>query len=441
MTLKQRIRLAAFAMGLSRPSGLKDSDVARQVYMLTYGQPVWTPADYTQLSKQGYELNVTVYACVNEISRAFAGIEWRLFQKPTSAKGRTVEIPFHPLLDLLQRPNPWQGRFELFETFAGYYTLMGNAYMNIISDNGKGGGTPRELWTMRPDRIKVIPDAKNLISGYRYTAGSSVQDIPFERVYHMKSFHPTDDWYGLSPIQVASRVVDADNDSLKWNKMLLQNGASPSGALAYEPGTGFSPNLTDEQFTTLKKRIDEQYSGAENAGRPLLLEGGLKWYAMGLNPKEMDWINGRKMTSVEICRAFNVPPEMIGDAVTKTYSNYQEARLAFYEENVLPTTDRCRDGLNNALTPRFGDRLHLDYNPDDVEALQEKRQAKWDQAGKADWLTINEKRLLTGYGEIDGGDTILIPAAMIPLGATSSQQQGAASGTGNGSAAGEGGPP
>jgi len=217
----------------------------------------------------------------------------------------------------------------------------------------------------------------------------------------------------MSPIEAAARSVDQNNESRAWNVALLQNSARPPGALVAEQ------ELQEEQFNRLKEQIKEQYSGAKNAGRPLLLEGGLDWKEMGLSPADMHWLEGLKLSAREIAIAFGVPPELIGDTANKTYSNYKEARQAFYTETVLPLMDWIRNELNNWLVPKFGDdRIYIDYDRDEIEALQEDRAAVWEKAMEAvkiGVLTPNEARLLLGYEEVPGADTLMVPGNMMPL--------------------------
>ena len=78
---------------------------------------------------------------------------------------------------------------------------------------------------------------------------------------------------------------------------MLKNGARPSGAMVYEPKDGTAPVLTDEQFARIKTEISEQYSGARNAGRPLILDGNLRWQEISLSPRDMDWLSARDATS------------------------------------------------------------------------------------------------------------------------------------------------
>ncbi|MBI5192771.1 MAG: phage portal protein [Nitrospirae bacterium] len=382
----------------------KQSAVTRAIVLLWDGNPVWTPRNFGDLAKEGFEANVTVYACVMEIARSAAGIPWLLYRKGRGK--RQIEIEEHPLLTLLRRPNPWQGQSAFFEAATAFLMLSGNSYIERV---GPQRGLPRELYTLRPDRVKVLPDIKNMIAGYRYEVGGQKQDFERETVLHMKLFSALDDWYGLSPIAVAGRTVDSDNEALKWNYALLKNSARPPGGLST------AGNLTSDQFDKLKRQIEEKFVGPDNAGRPLLLEAGLDWKSFAISPADMDWLEGRKMSRIEICNVFQVPPELIGIQDQKTYSNYQEARKAFYTETVLPLMDRLRDDLNNWLVPVFGDNMTLEYDKDEIEALQEDRGKVWTRVQNANWLTVNEKRAATGYEEVDGGDVVLVPATLVPL--------------------------
>ncbi len=323
----------------------KQSQTFRAIISITLGQPQWTPKNYASFAKEGYQSNVYVYACVRQIVMAVAGIPWIVYRK-----GRRVieELDDHPLAKLLRRPNPWQGGSRFFENLAAFLMLSGNSYIEAV---GPERGSPRELYVLRPDRMKVVPgNAQQPISGYQYTAGGTTVTFPPDEILHLKMFNPLDDWYGMSPIEAAARSIDQNNESRAWNVALLQNSARPPGALVTEN------ELSEEQYKRLKKEIQEKYAGSKNAGRPLLLEGGLDWKEMGLSPADMHWLEGLKLSAREIAIAFGVPPELIGDTANKTYSNYKEARQAFYTETVLPLMDWIRDELNNWLIPKFGEK-------------------------------------------------------------------------------------
>ena len=189
--------------------------------------------------------------------------------------------------------------------------------------------------------------------------------------------------------------MDAHNEGSRWNLALIQNGGTPSGVLYQEDG---DTPLTDSQFENLKTQVDQQYTGAVNAGRPLLLEGGLKWQSMGLSPKDMDWGDGKNMSAREIALAFGVPPQMLGIPDSQTYSNFTEARQSVWEDTIIPLARDLVCELNGWLVPVFGDGLVLQLDMDDLPALEAKRHKKFERLVGADFLTEDEKRAALGYG-------------------------------------------
>lgn len=391
-----------------RGLGVKESPAQRGLYLMTGGRPQFTPAKFDQLAKKGFEQNVTVFACVSQIASSAAGVPWKVYRR-NRKDGSASWVPDHPLQKLMDRPNPTQGQGQLIEAMTAFTVLAGNSYLKRVGPDNPNR-PPIELWGMRPDRVQVVPGRDQLVAAYRYKVGQVQQDFDAALVFHQKTFSATSDWYGLAPLTVAARAVDADNAAQAWNVALLQNSARPSGFLVAKG------NLEDTQFDRLKAQIDEQFQGTKNAGRPGLLEGDMSWIQVAMNARDMDWLSGRKLSRQEICQAFQVPPELVGDKEHATYSNYQEARRSFYEETILPYLDRLRDGLNRWLTPLYGDDLFLDYDRDQIEALSEDRDKLWTRIGGAKFLTINEQRAMVKLEPIDGGDVILVPMAQLPLG-------------------------
>jgi HK97 family phage portal protein len=387
---------------------LKKSKTHSAILASMLGGPVWSTVNYQGYAKEGYEANTYVYACIRQIALAASGIPWYVYRK--ARNGELEELEGHELSVLFTRPNPLQGWGSFLENVTSYLQLSGNAYIEAV---GPKKGKPKELYTLRPDRMQVIPGNKiGMISGYVYEVnGKRVAFDPSE-ILHLKLFNPTNEWYGMPPIKAAARSVDHNNEGRSWNVALLQNRAMPSGALSTKD------DLTEEQFSRLKKQVETQYSGAQNAGRPLVLEGGLSWQSMALSPTDMDWLQGLKLSSREICSVFGVPPELIGDHENATYSNYQEARKAFYQETVLPTMDWIRDEFNNWLIPKFDENIIVDYDTENVEALAEDRDAVWTRvtnAVKTGVLTPNEARRELGYDDIQGGDILFMPGSMVPV--------------------------
>jgi HK97 family phage portal protein len=224
-------------------------------------------------------------------------------------------------------------------------------------------------------------------------------------VLHGTLFHPLDDYYGLSPLEPALNAIDVHNEGAAWTKSLLDNAARPSGALIYKGPDG-APNLTDEQFGRLKRELEDGYQGALNAGRPMVLEGGLEWQSMSHSPADLDFANTRDVAAREIALAFGVPPMLLGIPGDNTYSNYAQANLSLWRQTVLPLVARTAASLTQWLSPRFGDSLRIGYDLDAVPALAAEREATWEKLTAASFLTINEKRAAAGYGPVEGADVL-----------------------------------
>lgn len=377
-------------------AGAKESSVAG-VTLLSYtpGQPAAkTDGKFTSNAKEGFAGNPYVYAAVTNIARAAAGIPWKLVGNGGTDNESTFDA--HPLLDLLKRPNPSQGRMRFIEELFVHLLLDGNAYVERVGPNDRTA-PPLELYNLRPDRMAVIPGAKQgMVSAYRFTVGSNKRDLPPELVRHLKLLNPTDDFYGMSPAKPGAVTIDQNNESRKWNWSLLQNGARLSGAFRTEE------SLTDDQFERIKKETEANHVGASRVGKFMLLEGGLQWQEMSLSPKDMDWAEGQRLSAREVSIVFSVPSELLGDNSNKTYSNYAEARRAFYQDTVLPLLDYVRDEMNAWLVPLYGQNLYLDYNSDEIEALQEDRDKLFARAKDAyagGMMTRNEARALIGLPE------------------------------------------
>jgi HK97 family phage portal protein len=369
------------------------------------GRPVSTDANYESFSRFGFSKNVVVYTAISKIATSCSGINWVLYSK--KGRGRKQEIEEHPLLTLWDKPNPLQGTAAFIESVVAFNRIAGNSY--IEANKGLNlSGPPLELWPVRPDKMKVIPGANGYPKQYVFSnAGQEkrwdVDPITLtSQIMHWKTFNPLSDWYGLSPLEASMLSLDQNNAGQRWNLALLQNSATPSGVLQMKVSDA-NPRgeLTNEQYERLRKEFETNYKGAKNAGNPMIIEGGLSWQAISLGPKDMDFINNKTTTATDLALALGVPPELMGFG-QKTFNNYREARLAFYEETILPMMDSLRDQLNMWLTPAFGEGLWLDYDKDDIEALTWKREQKYSTLQSTEFLTLNEKREAAGFEEQQG---------------------------------------
>ncbi|MBO9709159.1 MAG: phage portal protein [Caulobacter sp.] len=370
-----------------RAPEIKDSRAARMVALTVAGRPRWTPRDYGALAAEGFGKNPVAYRCVRMIAEAAAAVPLAVHHQ-----GRRADD--HPLAGLLAAPNREQGGRDLMEAFFGHLQVAGNAYLEAA-----GEGAPVELYALRPDRMSVVPGPRGWPMAYDYQAAGRTARIGREAdgwlpVLHLKLFHPTDDHYGFSPLEAAAFAIDVHNASGAWNKALLDNSARPSGALVYANREA-GDRLSGEQFERLKAELADAHAGAANAGRPLLLEGGLDWRPMSLTPADMDFVGGKHVAAREIALAFGVPPQLLGIPGDATYANYREANAAFWRQTAVPLAERAARALTAWLGPKFPG-AHVACDLDAVPALSVERDALWARLEAASFLTDAERRRLAG---------------------------------------------
>lgn len=286
---------------------------------------------------------------------------------------------------------------SLIETLAANLLLHGNAYVQILKD---ASGTPVELFALRPDRVQVVLDGNGWPLAYDYSVGGGTTRIAVEDeggwpgVIGLRTMHPLHDHQGAGALEAAWQAVLIHNAATHWNRSLLENAARPSGALIHETGDGAT--LATEQFERLRRELDVAFSGAAHAGRPMLLDGGLKWQSMALTPADMDFATLKSSAARDIALAFGVPPMLLGLPGDNTYANYREASRALWRLTLLPLAEKIFAALREGLAPWFpGVTLGIDL--DLVPALSEDRERLWSQVSGADFLTRAEKREMLGF--------------------------------------------
>ncbi len=256
------------------------------------------------------------------------------------------------------------------------------------------------MYSFRPDLVEIKTDQDGFVQGYNYRAKTK-KYFPKDEVCHIKTPHPSDDYYGLSYFLPATKIADILALTETWNLKLLQNDMRPPGVLQYE---GTMPKAKADE---LRHSFEEALSGASNAGRSVILEGGLKWQSAGMSPREADWLSLIKVYLRQVAAIFDIPSELLGDSENKTYSNMKEARKAFYLETVLPFCDYIVDEFNRSVLPKWIKNAWLEIDRNNIELIQDDLSEKARLVGGLGFLTINEKRAFMGYPPVPGGDVII----------------------------------
>jgi HK97 family phage portal protein len=294
----------------------------------------------------------------------------------------------HPALRLLPP--------ALLEALATHLLLHGNAFVETGLDLG---GLPAELWVLRPERMRLETDGNGWPLAWLYQVGGRVQrhaaqgDAQAPGILHLKAFDPLDDHLGAGAAEAASEAIALLQAAGRWNRSLVANAARPSGALVLDPDDG---PLSAEQFGRLRDEIEAGFQGAQNAGRPMLLEGGLKWQPLALTPAEMDFQRAREAAARDVALAFGVPPMLLGLPGDSTHANYAEANVALWRLTILPLLTRILDGVSRHLL-QWWPGLRLDADLDLVPALWADRERLWRHVGAATFLSDDEKREMLGW--------------------------------------------
>ncbi len=366
-----------------------------------------TAKDYT---REGYEANVIVYRCIELIAEGVGAIPLRVF------KG-DKEAPDHPLQKLLDKPNTRQSYSNFAEEFTAYKLITGTSFAEAIL----AGSIPMELNVWQPYEFKVVKPRtlSPLALGWVYEYGQLKRTWDVDQLTGQsdlnvwKTFNPFDSFFGMSPIRAAAFSVDQHNAGGEWNLRMLQNDMSPSGVLSSES------SLTEAQFKRMKDDIESAYSGHQNAKKPLLLENGMTWQQMAMSAKEMDFIKGLNMSAQQIAAAYGIPLQVIPIPGSQTFANYAEARLALYEDVILPETKNLIQQFIQWLFPYYpdADQLSIRPNLDDIDALAPRRKEKYETANSSTFMTVNEKREFVGMEKLteEGADEVWMPGGLLPL--------------------------
>ena len=379
----------------------------QQLAMLISNSSSFTSYNFLSFINEAYKLNPTVYACVQEYVKAWNSC-------PIIIKRNDEVIQSKSLNDLLSKPNEQQSWAEFLEQAVIYYLVGGECPMwgeSVIPSR-----LPQEIFILRPDWL--IPNLQvgsmGKVTSWQYTSGDTYSQsalIPTYALAMWKALDPVCRYRGSSPLLSAAYAIDQTNEYAKSNYSLLKNGMQPSGALSTEG------NLVPETFDRLKDQFADNYQGSDNSGKPLLLEGGLKWMPFGFTMRDAEFLGGKTSAKRDICEALDVPTQLIGIDGSQTYANYEQARASFYEDSAIPLFNSFLSVLNRWLGQRAGllptDIICVDI--DAVAALEPRRAERNKIIDTLQSISTNEKRQAMGYEPVDGGEVILVNSGLIPL--------------------------
>lgn len=369
--------------------------------------------------KLGYEKNPTIKECVDIIAGGAASVNFEL--KRLLPDGTYEDIDDHPVLRLINRPNPTQTKVKFFQTFFTNYLVTGNSF--LIADQVSDNLPPTELWNIPVAGIQIMPSDTGVPISYKFTGVRGNKIFPvnpitgMSQIFHSKTISLIDSLYGISPLMAGRVWIDMANEGAEWNAGLVQNGCQASGVLK-KTGTP----LTDAQYSQITKRWEKDHQGSKNAGVPMILDNGLEWTELGKTPKDMDFNTSIDYSDKKICGIYGVPYVLLSPDAS-TFNNVENARRILWEDTITKYLDDFLDSFDDWLLAKYPDTegMVLKACYDDVAAFQ---QQKKEQADRIDGMvekgiiTRNEAREALGYEKLPNpeADEIYIPANLVPLG-------------------------
>jgi HK97 family phage portal protein len=381
----------------------KSSNAIRSI--MQRNSATWSAREFVAFATEGYRDNPTVRACI--MAKQKAAIECPIIL--VNEKGEAVEN--HPILSLLNKPNPMQSWEKFLTQMIGSHDIAGEGDVLKI-----GIGQSVELWPLRPDWLEITTFSMGLPVTCSYTPSdtyeeSTVKQYQFSELMIWAEYNPLFRWRGLSPLYSAAYSIDTLNEYAKSNKAMLENGMTPSGVLWTDS------EVSDTSFNRLQEQFNGKYAGAKNSGKPMILDGGLKWQGMSFSPRDMEFVSGKRLSQLDVCQVLRVPPQIIGIEGSQTFANYEQARAAFYEDEVIPMVNGLLSELLGFLRKDFKlpPTYKLIVDTDGITALEPRRAERNKVIDGLTSLKVDEKRAAMGYESAEGGDVILVDSNKIPL--------------------------
>lgn len=357
-----------------------------------------TPYSSLQLS--------TVYACIRLLSETLA-------QLPLSVRRHTADgselAHGHPLYNLLHNtPNPWMTSFTWLATAMVHLCGWGNSYSLIVRDQL---GRPGAIVPLLPE--VTYPTVVNNRLRYWTTFNGVGLEVPKEDMIHVLGVSH-DGLTGLSPIALHREAIGLGLAQQSFGAKLFASGSMLSGILKHPGRLKRKPDKPDDPspIERLRRQWRELYGGVENAGSVAVLEEGMEFQKIAVDPIDAQFIEGRKYQTADIARIFNVPSHLINDLDRATFNNISELSLSFLRYTMTPWIVRWEQEFNRKLFPK-SDRYFAKFNLNGLlRGTLTERKDYYKTAIEYGWLSRNEVRALEDLNRVDGLDAYLQPLNM-----------------------------
>lgn len=346
-----------------------------------------------------------VWACVRILAETVASLPLHLYRRRDDrGKDRATDHPLYQILHAM--PNPEMSAFELKEALTGHLATWGNGYAEIETTRG---GDVAALWPLRPDRMRVAREGGRLWYYYTVRPAEPELRLPAARILHLRGFG-SNGIMGYSPIMMAKQAIGLALATEEFGGRFFGNGAEPGGVLQH-PG-----KLSQDAHDRMKRSWNDAHQGLERSHRISILEEGVTYQKVGIEPEAAQFLQTRKFQLAETARMHRIPLHMLGDLDRATFSNIEQQSLEFVMYTMMPWFVRWEQGIYRSLLTRderqtlFAEFLIEGLLRGDIQS----RYQAYAQARQNGWLSANDIRDMENMNPVDGGDVYLVPLNMIP---------------------------
>lgn len=368
---------------------------------------------------EAYTNELYVYGCVYLIANTIASLPMRIYQDIKGKDGNVTKKDItatHPATPLIQKPNFIDSEFDIKEKAVANMELTGNTYMLL---DGITAGKPKQIFILQSGKVEIIPNKQagienisDLIKEYKY----SQTPYTVAQIIHEKKYNPDNEYYGLSPIKAGAVTIDSAVQAKQRNFNIFKNGVSSDGAFATEQP------FNDVMYKRLQADIKEKYQNPSKAHTPMILFNGLKYASIGVTQKDLEYINGLKMTREEICGfLYQVPLILLGVLENASYNNIKEATKIFYNFSIIPRLVKMQE-LYQKLIDLYGVQgAYIEFDLSNVEALKESITDKLANIKSMVSMGTPLNMAYEYFGiplKVDGGDIGYLPFGLQPIGVT-----------------------
>jgi HK97 family phage portal protein len=357
--------------------------------------------DYATL----YRTQPNVRVCVDFLARNIAQLGLHVFQRDGEDRKR---LRNHPLAELISKPLPADYKVTRFKLINSLISDMG-IYFNAYWLKIKVPDGPMGLMRLPPQYVTVhgglVP------TKYEFNYGMMRKEYLPKNLVHFSGYNPASSVFGLSPMETLRRILAEEFAAGDYREHFWRNSARMGGIIERPKDAGDWSLEARERF---KSEFEALYSGGENSGKTAILEEGMTWKSSSFNPKDSEYLEGRKLTREECARAYHIPPPLVGILDHATFSNISEQHKMLYTDVLGPWLSMTEQDIDLQLLPEFEETkgVYVEFN------IAEKLQGDFDQQTKSlqsavgrPWMTANEARSVMNLPLSDdpGADELVTP--------------------------------